>query len=217
MNTAPVKTTLLKSIVVIVSIVCTASLYAQNTQPPAGGQAAGGQMQTQNGRIAVLDVAKVFELNQKFNSQIEKLKTERDTLRQQLQGEAQQLRTDAQQLQEYKPGSPEYKKLESDLEQRNADLRTRDRQANTDLVNREASIYYGTYREMESAVAQLAGQYNITLVLRYDSSQVDGGNRADVVKALNKTVVFQKDMDLTEMVVNLMTPKNTAGVGQMMK
>jgi Skp family chaperone for outer membrane proteins len=157
------------------------------------------------GLVAVLDVAKVFEKNTRFQSRLEEIKNEAAQITAKLETDQESLRQQAKLLPEtFKPGSDEFRQKEAELEQQLVALRSEGRQANTDLLNREAKIYYDTYVEMHQVVTSLSAKWGISLVIRFDSSAVDATNRTDVVKAVNRAVVFQKDLDLTDYVVDAM-------------
>ena len=191
--------------IVVVACVCTLAspLYAQT------GQQGGGL-------VAVLDVAKVFKENSVFDQRMNAIKDEAERFKSQMQAEEQSVQQDAERLKEFNPGSAEYKQLEGELEQRTAKMRTLARQTQTDLLTREAKIYYDTYMEMQKVVASIADQYGITLVIRFDSGPIDPDNRGDVVKGVNRNVVFQKNLDLTNMVIEKMASAS-AGVGENLK
>ena len=195
----------IKAIVAVATVIVLAN--------PLFGQ---GEQQSSGGLVAVLDVAKVFKDNAVFNQRMDAIKAEAEKFKAQMESEQQSLRQEAEQLQQFNPGSPEFKDLEAKIEQRSAKLRTLARQTNTDLLNREAKIYYDTYMQMQQIVASLAEQYGITLVVRFDSQPIDPANRGDVVKGVNRNVVYQKNLDLTTMVSEKMTV-SSAGVGNNLK
>lgn len=180
-----------------------------------------GNIQAQEGNggggmVAVLDVAKVFKDNTVFTDRMNAIKKEAEDFKARMQQEESALRQSAERLNELAPGSPDHKSLEAELEKKSAELRVLASQTNTDLLNREAAIYYDTYIQMQNAVADLSTQYNITLVLRFDSGPIDQADRPDVIKGVNRNIVFQKNLDLTGMVVEKMGV-SSAGVGQNIK
>jgi Skp family chaperone for outer membrane proteins len=158
-----------------------------------------------SGIVAVLDVAKIFTENATFDSKMKSIKSEADSLKAEIQGEQEKIRQDALKLQAYEAGSPDRNQLEAELEQRQAALRTRARQSEQDLLNREAAIYYDTYSEMQKVVAEIAQQYGISLVLRFDSAEIDKSNRPEVIKGVNRAVVYHHKLDLTNMVIKAMS------------
>lgn len=133
-----------------------------------------------------------------IKAQAEKLKTE-------IQAEQEKIRTDAMGLQQYEANSPDRNNLEAQLEQRQTALRTKARQSEQELLNKEAEIYYSTYSEMQNVVKSVAKQYGISLVLRFDSAEIDKTSRPEVIKGVNRAVVFHHKLDLTKMVIKSMS------------
>lgn len=158
------------------------------------------------GLVAVLDVAKVFRENQGFESKMAKIKAEADGLKTQIQQQQEAIKNEAQQLKQYEVGSSDRNQLEATLEQKQTALRTKARQAEADLLNREAKIYHETYQKMQEVVSSIANQHGISLVVRFDSEPIDATNRAEVVKGVNRSVVFHRRLDLTNMVIKQMNP-----------
>ena len=181
-----------------------------------GWMSAPVQAQDTGGIVAVLDVAKVFDQNADFKAKMDQIKNQAESLKQQIQAKQEKIRTDAAQLQEYEVGSPDRNQLEAALEQRQAALRTEARQAEQDLLNREARIYYDTYKQMQTVVASIAQEYGISLVLRFESDPIDPDNRPEVIKGVNRAVVYHHKLDLTSMVINKMqtTTANAGGAAK---
>lgn len=170
-----------------------------------------------SGMVAVLDVAKVFEGHAVFNQRMDAIKIEAEQFKAQMESEQNAIRQEAERLADFTPDSEQYRSLESQLEQRTATMRTKARQTNTEMLNREAKIYYDTYSQMQSVVAAAAAEFGISLVVRFDSTPIDPSNRGEVVKGVNRNVVFQKNLDLTSMVIQRMGTPSSAGVGTNLK
>lgn len=152
------------------------------------------------GRVCVLDVAEVFKRNQAFESEMEKIRTEAASLKAKVEQDFANLQREAEKLEQYQIGSAERNEMESQLMQSQALLQSKARQSEADLLAREAKIYFQTYKRMEEIVAEIANEYNISLVLRYDSQTMKQDDRADVIKGVNRAVVYQKGLDLTNLV-----------------
>ena len=58
---------------------------------------------------------------------------------------------------------------------------------------------------MQSVVESIAKKYNISLVLRFDSAEIDKTSRPEVIKGVNRAVVYHHKLDLTSMVVKEMS------------
>ncbi|HMO13936.1 MAG TPA: OmpH family outer membrane protein [Pirellulaceae bacterium] len=163
------------------------------------------------GFTVVLDVARVFKENTRFDSAMKSIQQEAEQVKVQVQGQLEALQAEAAKVIEtFKQGTPEFQREETRLEQQQASLRTKARQLNEELLNKEAKLYHDTYLQMQQVVADLAEKHNIAMVLRFDSSKVDAENRADVIKAVNRGVVYQKELDITDMVIENMRSSTAA-------
>lgn len=159
------------------------------------------------GIVAVLDVANVFQSNREFDEKMKLIRQEAEQLKNTVQSQQEQIRLDAQPLQGMQPNSPQAKQLELELEQRQASLRAQARQSEADLLIREAAAYYDTYQKMLSVVTVVAQENGISMVLRFDGSSIDPQNRGDVIKGVNRAVVFHQNLDLTNLVLERMGPR----------
>ena len=185
------------------TVMIAAAMFAVSFSQTANAQS--------GGLVAVLDVAKVFEMNPSFKQQMDAIKARADQLKTKIQEEQTSIQNDAQEVLKMDVGE-ERNRLESAIEQRQAALRTKARQLETDLLKQEAQIYHQTYTEMKSVVAKLAGDYGISLVMRFDSTPINPDNRAEVIKGVNRNVVFHDHLDLTTKVVEAMGGTSTAGL-----
>ncbi|MDE0935296.1 MAG: OmpH family outer membrane protein [Mariniblastus sp.] len=175
------------------------------TQPFTGSVA-----QAQDtGIVAILDVAAVFKRNLEFNTQMELIKKDAERLKVQITDQQKVIQAKAQEISALPNGTDRFQQ-EAALEQQQTQLKTQARQAETNLLNREAQIYYVTYQKLQSVVKAVAEANGIVLVLRFDSSHVDGNNRPEVIKAVNRSVVYNNQLDLTNMITEQMGPQVAA-------
>ncbi len=170
----------------------------------------GGVAQAQEpGIVAILDVAAVFQRNQEFNTQMQGIKDAAEQLKVQITEQQKVIQAKAAQISAMESGADRFQQ-EADLEQQQAQLKTQARQAETNLLNREAQIYYATYQKLQSVVKAVADANNIVLVLRFDSSKVNGNVRPEVIKAVNRSVVYNRELDLTNLITEQMGPQVVA-------
>jgi Skp family chaperone for outer membrane proteins len=174
-----------------------------NAEPKAGGIA--------GGVVVVLDVARVFKDNATFNKKIEAIQARAKTLKTEVETRQQQLQASARDISEkFEATSPDRKTAEAELEQQMTSLRTYARQSEAELMSEEAKVYYETYQTMHRIVSSAAAANNIALVLRFDSSECDPTNRGDVIKMVNRAVIYQANSDITNWVIGEMTNLETA-------
>jgi Skp family chaperone for outer membrane proteins len=181
---------------------CCGLSFAQGNAASGGG-ASGGW-------VVVLDVAKVFKANAEFDTKMKTIKSEAEQYQASFKAEQEKLQLDAQQLQGMEANSDQRFQLEGQLEQRSTALKTKARQAETELLTKEAQAYFETYQKMQQVVASMAEQHGIVMVLRFDSEEIDPNNRADVIKGVNRAVVFHKQLDITQEVIRAMGPAVSA-------
>ena len=72
------------------------------------------------------------------------------------------------------------------------------------FMEREAEVYYRTYLEVTDAVKYYATRHNIGLVIRFNGEPVDANRREDVLREINKPVVYQNEIDITGDVLALL-------------
>lgn len=189
---------------IVLSALVTVVAFSFNTASAQEGK--------QSGIVAVLDVAKVFKENRDFESKMQSIKSTADQLKASIQQKQEAIKQEAAGLQQYEVGSPERNQMEAELVQKQAKLRTEAHQAEVDLLSKEAGVYYDTYQQMQSILSSLSNEYGISLVLRFDSEKVDANNRGEVIKGVNRAVVYQQGLDLTTMVIEKMS-NNVARAG----
>ena len=67
-----------------------------------------------------------------------------------------------------------------------------------DFMEQEGKIYFNVSREVEDAVKVFATSHNILMVLRFNGDQVDPSNRDDILRSINKPIVYYDPrMDIT--------------------
>ena len=164
----------------------------------------------ETGRVAILDVAKVFKDNTSFGDKMAALKADAERLKGQVTAEQDRIKVEVMKLRDLKPG-PERNKREADLEQQHTHLRTTTRQAESELLSQEARVYFDTYREMQAVVEAIAQSNGLSLVLRFDSESVDPNNRNEVIKGVNRAVVFHRQLDLTKLVSEELNKRMASG------
>lgn len=193
----------------LIATCCSFSLAQGNAQGTAqAGTAQAGS--AGGGWVVVLDVAKVFKANADFDNKMKLIKADAEQYQASFKAEQEKLQLDAQQLQGMEANSDQRFQLEAQLEQRSTALKTKARQAETELLTKEAQAYYETYQKMQQIVASMAEQHGIVMVLRFDSEEIDPTNRGDVIKGVNRAVVYHKQLDITQEVIRAMGPAVSA-------
>ena len=180
-----VKSTIIKSVVFVIAAVVAFGASVVSAQETGG--------------VAILDVAKVFKENAWFDGGVKAIKAEADQLKVQITAEQDRIKAEVLKLRSMEAGAKRNEE-EAKLEQEHTRLRTTTRQAEAELLNREARVYFETYNEMQALVEGMAKEYGLSLVLRFDSESINPNNRNEVIKGVNRAVVFHRQLDLTTLV-----------------
>jgi len=54
-------------------------------------------------------------------------------------------------------------------------------------------------------VHKVAEQYNISMVLRFDSTEIDPKNPQSVAQGISRSLIIQRNLDITQLVGNHLT------------
>lgn len=160
--------------------------------------------------VAVLDLARVFKSHPRFKREMDAIKADIEAFEKDVNRQRENLMAQGQDLPRLGPGSPEYKRTEAELAQRVSDLQVSAKLKQREILDREARVYYDTYVEVTKLVSRIADQYGISLVMRYDSDEINRDDRSEVLKGINRDVVFQRNRDLTQLVIDSFNPPETA-------
>jgi Skp family chaperone for outer membrane proteins len=154
------------------------------------------------GGIALIDISKVFKQHTRFTSMMNTLKAEVERTEELMRKEADALKQMVEQMKQYKPGSPEYKEWERQLAERRSDMNVQAQLTRKEFLQKEAKIYHQVYREIEYYLGMLANGRNYSLVLRFNGDQVDAENPEEVLRFINKPVVWHSPgVDITDEVI----------------
>ncbi len=164
------------------------------TQPQPQAQSSGTQ-------LAVIDISKIFKNHTRFKQAMEGMKTEVKNFETTLQQRGNQINELRKQMQPYDPGSAEYKQLEAQIMKVQADGQIAAAQKKKEFLEREAKIYFEVYTEVAAEVARFAEQHGIGLVIRFNSDPIDQKNRQAVLEGVNRAVIFQKHLNITNAIL----------------
>jgi len=196
-----VKSQLVTSVAGGLLVISLAGAVSAAQAPQAAAQPAGLN-------VAVLDVNHIFEHYKRFatmKSQID-VQVKRATAESKREKEA--IEALAKQLSKLKPGSKAYEALEEQLTNRQALLPAKMEMQEKAFLQQEAKMYYTVYRELAQEAAQYAKANGIQLVLRVHGDPVDIDNPDDVVREVEKSVIwFDKSRDITAIILDRLNKK----------
>ena len=98
------------------------------------------------------------------------------------------------------------------LAKESADLQVEIGLKKKEVMEREAMVYYKAYTEIENHVRAIGQQRNIGLVLRYNGNKIDQNDRNSVLQGVNRSIVYQNQLDITQLVLNSINSRTGGGV-----
>jgi Skp family chaperone for outer membrane proteins len=160
--------------------------------------------------IAVIDVAAVFKNCEAFEKRMTALKQKLVEKEQEFEREAQEVKDLTEQLKTLDQQDEQYRRLEEEIASRQSSLKIRMAHAKKELMVFEAESYAETYRELQNAVEKYAKAHGIRLVIRYSNDPLNPNKPESVMKAVNRDVVFQGGIDITEEILRWLNDKNVS-------
>jgi Skp family chaperone for outer membrane proteins len=184
-----VNTRFLRITIAVCSIVAIAPASRAVGQAPSRSQ------------IVIVDVAKVFKEHVRLKQAMDILGNEVKAYDDYLREQQQVLKKLVDERQQYKPGTPQYKELDARLTRKQSDLQVEMQLKKKTFMEREAKQFYITYTEVTEAVAKFSDANGIRLVLRFNSTPMVRDDRASVLQGVNNDVVYQRDLDITNIII----------------
>ena len=158
--------------------------------------------QSNGGRVVVIDIGKVFKEHIRFKQQMEVLKKDMEAFQAYVRNEQTKMQEKAEKLKrDFNKGTPEFKREEETLARQANELQLQSAQKQRDLMEREAKVYHGVYKEVSAEVANFAIKQEISLVLRYNSDPINPDDRNSVLAGVNNSIVYQKNLDITNIII----------------
>ena len=179
-----------------------ATTVAQQPSPSANASRYG---------IAVVDINYIFKNYSQFKSAMEAIKSDIEKAEIKLKASREGIQGKEEQAKQYQPSSPEFKQLDEEVARLKADFNIKAGRTRKDFQEREAKVYYQTYLQVSSTVQYFAQQNNIGLVLRFNGDQINPDRPEAILKAINKPVVSQNNIDITPDVLALLNRGGAPG------
>lgn len=161
--------------------------------------------------IAVVDINYIFKNYSQFKSAMESIKSDIQQAEGSLKTAREAIQAKEELAKNYKPSSPEFKQLDEDLARRKADFNIKAGRTRKDFQEREAKVYYQTYLQVSSTVQYYAQQNNIGLVLKFNGDKINPDRPDAILKAINKPVVSQNNIDITPDILALLNRGGSPG------
>jgi Skp family chaperone for outer membrane proteins len=176
---------------------------------PAFGQSQHSQNAATHG-VAVVDISYVFKNHNRFKAAMEGMKKDMENIELNLKADRDAVAKIEEERNKYNPGTEQYKQADAQLARQMAEFNLKMTGLRKDFLDREAKEYYKTYLEIVDAVGQYSQRHNLGLVIRFNGDPVDPNRREDLLREINKPVVFQNRIDITPEVLQMVNREQIA-------
>jgi outer membrane protein len=170
------------------------------------------------GGVAIIDLSYIFKNHERFKAMTEGMRGEVLRAEEALKARRTDIETLTKRLtdlgNELRKDSPEYKQLDADLTRKKIDLSTQVSQQKKEFLEKEAKIYYHVYQEVLDEVQHFAERNRISLVLRFNGDPVTDSDPQEILKQLNKQVVYyNKGIDITPHILDSLNRRGAGAAG----
>ena len=149
--------------------------------------------------IALVNVDRILKSYKPLNDKLNPLKAEAKELEAAVQVRQAELETAGNQLRQVQPGSPDQQRLQIQLVRMQNDFQRFVATGRNNLQTKEATIYLAFFRQLDAEIGKYAKANGLKLVLRqHETSFDDGQSLPDVAKALNRNILYEEGLDITD-------------------
>jgi len=174
-------------------------------------QALIGQEKPADLPVAVINLDQVFNNYRKHAERLAPIREGVKELDESVQVRTVEMETTANQLRKATPGSPEQLRLQGQLVKLQNELRIFVDQERQKLQKQEAGVLVATGRDVDELIKRLCKERGIKLVLRQYNPPADNQPLPEVIKNLNRDVLYSDGLDITEDVIKALNEKNADG------
>jgi Skp family chaperone for outer membrane proteins len=148
--------------------------------------------------VAVLNLDVLFKEDPKVVKALTELKQQAVEIDEKIKLRQAELESTAADANKAQPGSQEQRRLGQQAARLQNELQQFIARERASVQLQEARIYLATYRDVESIVQKYCREKGIKLVIRQQATGLDGEQSAqEILKALNRIVVFEEGLDIT--------------------
>lgn len=161
--------------------------------------------------IAVVNVDKLFNGYKQHADRLAPLRESAKELDETVQVRQIELETAANQLRKTPPGTPEQLQLQAKALKLQNDLKVFVETERQKLQKREIGAIIASQKDMDEAVKKICKERGLKLVLRTYNPPDENQPLQEVVKSLNRDIVYQDGLDITDDVLKALNEGKPSG------
>lgn len=149
--------------------------------------------------IAIVNVDRILKDFKPLNDKLAPLKAAAKEFEASLQVRQAELETVGNQIRQVQPGSPDHQRLQIQAVKMQNDLQRFIATSRNELQTKEATVYLAFFRQLDAEISKYAKAHGLKLVIRqHQTSFEEGQSLPDVAKALNRQILFEDGLDITD-------------------
>ena len=162
--------------------------------------------------VGLVNVDRILKEYKPLNDKLDPLKAEAKDLDGAVQVRQAEMETVANQARQTQPGSPDFQRFQIQLVKLQTDLQQFVAKGRHDLQQKEATVYLTFFRQLDVEISKYAKANGLKLVLRqYETSFEDGQSLPDVAKSLNRTILYEEGLDITDIILKALRTPTSGG------
>jgi Skp family chaperone for outer membrane proteins len=162
--------------------------------------------------IGLIDVDRIFKTHQPFLKKLEPIKAEVKELDESIQVRQAELETVAAQARKEQPGSADFVRLQQQAVKLQSELQQYVASSRQAVQKKEAAVFIECFQQLDAQVSKLAKSKGLKLVIRNQESTLDAGQPfPEVLKALNRSILYAEDLDITDDILKALDAASQSG------
>jgi Skp family chaperone for outer membrane proteins len=160
--------------------------------------------------VAVVNVDRILKEHKPLNDQLDPLKAEAKEFEAAVQVRQAEMESVAGKVRQTPPTSPEYERLQVQFARLRAELEQFVLKGRRDLQQKEMTLYLSFFRRLDSEISKYSKAHGLKLVLRQSQTSLeDNQSPEDVAKALNRQILFEDGIDITDAILKALATSST--------
>ena len=149
--------------------------------------------------VAVLNLDVLFKEDAKVQKALADLKQEAAEIDEKVKLRQSEIETVQADMRKAQPGSQEQRRLQQQGFKLAGELQRFVNDERANVAGKEAKIFLAAYRRVDKVVKEYCQEKGIKLVIRDQTGSLEGNQSTqEIVKSVNRTVIFQDGLDITK-------------------
>ncbi len=155
--------------------------------------------------IGMVNVDRILRTHKPLLDKLEPLKATSKELDATVQVRQVEIEGTAEKLRRTQPGSPDQQRLQVQIVKLQNELQQFINTERQKLNKKEVAVYVALFRQLDQEINKYAKAHQLKLVLRqYETSYDEDQPLQDILKALNRTILFEEGLDITDEILKAM-------------